>query len=129
MPGTCVAHVTETQQFVLQLFVDRTGDDFVEFGRSLGGKSPSWRSSALLGGISVAWTCAIFGTSWFFEPEVSRRIDWFGNEHIAVHARWPANLLGLYIGGSVIWGLRRLPASPPTDRSSAVTASSCRPVP
>ncbi|MEM7410879.1 MAG: ATP-binding protein [Myxococcota bacterium] len=80
----------------------------IGFGRALHPDTASSRSQTWLAVGSVGWAVAILATPWFVSPEVTTRLDFFGREHLSVHARPPALLLGVYIAGAALWGARRL---------------------
>jgi two-component system sensor histidine kinase HupT/HoxJ len=78
------------------------------FSRNLSGSRMDAPATAFLGGVSLIWSILVLGTPWFVDPEVTTRTDFFGHEHLSVHARWPVSMLSLYIVGAFVWGIRRL---------------------
>ena len=80
----------------------------IGFGRALHPDTVSFGAQRWLGAGSLVWAVLLFATPWFVAPEISTREDFFGREHLSVHARPPALLLGVYIGAAGIWGVRRL---------------------
>ena len=87
----------------------------VGFARRMNGGRMAGGPGLVLGSTSMIWAGLILVTPWFISPEVTVRTDVFGATHLAVHALWPASLLGVYIGGVVVWGLRRLRKSKTLD--------------
>ncbi len=80
----------------------------VGFARRLNGGRMGWRLGFFFSATSISWALLILGTSWFVSPEITERTDAFGRTHLSVAARWPTALLGVYIGGVIAWGARRL---------------------